>query len=1265
MSLIASAVSFEGKSFPVSFASDDSVDTVRQRIGAVLDRHPDRLFIQLDVQLPKDYYQEPRAWERLFWRLALPSTATSTSAQLMRLYTQGEIETGVSRDDWEGLTKLRVRSEGFRERRIFGVEEAQSLVLPVPPDATIAAEVPPARVPLPQATRIVSSIHPFPISAFHAVEIPEAGDAAIRNVYAPYLRVGTPQRLPAESVRAHNAQFETWKKLTALPAPKQTGVHITRARWLIPWVRTDLGDAVRARFEEILYGMTVSKDTPYIGLFTNREYGMQHKFWEPASRDTSVWTAWIQSTRPQRNRPTLLLYRGEDRSNFDRLAVTSTGIMATVYRTGTKTTDLDTHQHAMREWIESLDALMPFVDPLDLDTWELQEVFAEAMYPKTTEEPDLRRLPCLAPLFVEAYPVFRLLRADKTDRDLTDLDVAILQALKRDIATTAEDLAESLHISAADAARRLEDLRGRVQEDPSILTQELDVMPRLEVSGNKILLQHAVDLERIVNYANLLRYVLTGKGAELDAVCPPRVEREAPVAAVAPTVPTEPEMPALEAVDDDLAAYLDQMGSARAPVDPTFNYYTARLRTADPDTFDLTYPRKCESKRQVLLMTPEQQEKWKDTEYDVSTFPPGETLEIPSGVAVCPEYWCMRDEIPLRKSQLKDDKCPVCGGKVRAEKSTESISAAPVIARDAEYKSPRFLKDASSKNGQGMPCCYMTTKTAAKVLAPKAPDEGPAEPYYVMGANKVLPPMRAAYLPEELAKRLRVNTGFYRELRRENNRIKEGMRGIFRLGMARPSKTLGTLLKMRFPHPRDSVPKLLQCAFVRTWRSPKDDEGGKFEEALMPYIPDAEARATMARLMAGVSSAYENGTLTTLQELEYVALVGGFPVYRVDVETMTVSCGFWTQYFGEGKTAIAVVDAGASVDLLAFGTRRGDMEWKVDLSDTKAFPPSVVQTLKEATRKACATPLPSAQDATQAAMRIGLVPGAPVVVDPTGYAQAIWAPKKYVLPMRPDVVIPASETRRVGYSDMTDDDLPTYADERAALEKAAPVNPGFAWKRDVFDTEGQRVEIETASGLRVPVVAEKIDGAHVAEEVLKTIRRSREAELITGKPNAKDVAKAAEISYEAEVLDFLMFLLSKDVAKDDYRTLRLALESGSRERLAPELKKWYAVVAHEMSVTNPEMFVRKVRQPCGQFETETTCTGVCGWKDGKCKVRVDRNDQFFQRLLGAMVGNTKQRAMVLDGRASPFFSTVLYLEMPNERFLTDAQIKWEKTQAAE
>jgi hypothetical protein len=43
--------------------------------------------------------------------------------------------------------------------------------------------------------------------------------------------------------------------------------------------------------------------------------------------------------------------------------------------------------------------------------------------------------------------------------------------------------------------------------------------------------------------------------------------------------------------------------------------------------------------------------------------------------------------------------------------------------------------------------------------------------------------------------------------------------------------------------------------------------------------------------------------------------------------------------------------------------------------------------------------------------------------------------------------------------------------------------------------------------------------------------------------------------------------------------------------------------------------------------------------------------------LNVLVENSKQRAVVLDGRSTPFFSTILYMELPNEVILTDETVK--------
>jgi hypothetical protein len=60
---------------------------------------------------------------------------------------------------------------------------------------------------------------------------------------------------------------------------------------------------------------------------------------------------------------------------------------------------------------------------------------------------------------------------------------------------------------------------------------------------------------------------------------------------------------------------------------------------------------------------------------------------------------------------------------------------------------------------------------------------------------------------------------------------------------------------------------------------------------------------------------------------------------------------------------------------------------------------------------------------------------------------------------------------------------------------------------------------------------------------------------------------------------------------------------------------------------------------------------LCGWHKKTCKIKVKPivdKTQILVRLTKTLKDNTKQRALVLDGRLSPFFSTILYLEMPHE-----------------
>ena len=64
-------VPLEGSTTILSFFSDDTIELVRQHVALAKQTHPDRLFIQVQVELPKTYYSSnPKRWMDLFFRLS-------------------------------------------------------------------------------------------------------------------------------------------------------------------------------------------------------------------------------------------------------------------------------------------------------------------------------------------------------------------------------------------------------------------------------------------------------------------------------------------------------------------------------------------------------------------------------------------------------------------------------------------------------------------------------------------------------------------------------------------------------------------------------------------------------------------------------------------------------------------------------------------------------------------------------------------------------------------------------------------------------------------------------------------------------------------------------------------------------------------------------------------------------------------------------------------------------------------------------------------
>jgi hypothetical protein len=1253
-----------------SFFEDDTIETVRQSIALAVNSHPDRLFLEVHASLPKDYYMNPQHWGDLFARLSFDGRTVSAAS--LKVYTSqtrpgtGMVEQDVTLEQWnayaEALRPLFDPDTDISEWRILGVEDVKSFVLPLPPQ-----DLPQLRAvnrPIPQTQSLFETFHPYEVTEIRATVVPEGASPSVKLNYFPRLRADTPPTIASlrESLETSRAQLQ---QLLDLEVPKHESVSIVRAKWYIPLVSTRI-TAPRTRFEQIFYGMTVSKETPYVGYFTAKTETTRHKFYVPDPKaktpvlDVPMWKSWTATTQPQRRRPTLLLYRGTSRTSFDRIAVTDKDITVDIRREKDSKETLEEMAAGAYAWMQTLDALVPFVALSDLETprWELSELSVVATYPKEIREFDMLRFPCLQSIFGYQNDTFRLLRADHASEDISPRDLQALQILTQDDADRSpETLADQMNIPLAEAQEIFAGLVDRLED--LNLERTLKAYPTIKFTPKEVLLKFVTNLDRTLHYADILRHVLTSDAEDVDAICPKRMESVAAKVAV----PQQDLQLGEEFVaDDDFNALLgfepepegaapiaDESVEETAPARTrkirvqsrtvgTYNYFNNRLQSFDPETFDKSiFPSKCDKPRQPIVLTPADKTRV-GAEYDFSGASEDERMELqaPDGTAICPPYWCMRDEIPLREDQLILDgegqpRCPMCEGKVRTSDTLDTTEY-PVIKRDAMAKYPDYLKQVSTLNKRKIPCCFQTPRAKTEVLAPK--EEGT----YVLDATTMaIPALRFAYLSPELAERLNVKTSYAGSVKK--GRLGAGETDIFRVGLGRPSKTLPVLLndKTAILRPRDAREKLLECSFVRTW---KGRGAGDTE---------------LDRIVSSIDQAYQNGDLTLLEELEYVTTFLQCEVIRVDTQSGDVLCGFWSERVGASSRTIAVLDTSLLAQVSRVKEKKSYKSEFVSDLRAPAFK-ATLPLLRDLHSKACSITAPRIADAIAELQAKGKA-DYQVILDPFKRIQAVLVPGEILLPVQPTSAPPDRGVPvRAGYADLREDELPTRDSAKAFL--ADTKHAMFKVRSEVGDLDGRVVELELVSGLRVPI--QPVDGQAEVRELIQTIRKDKEETLVDGVVNAADKKVADDVSYASEIYEFLLYSLSKDLQTEEYDALRTSVKTKSTT-LLKDLEKWFKAEAYEDTTKSPVEFVNKVRTPCGQLTDKDKCTSssLCGWKTekgkGVCKIRVKPvvdKQQVLRRMATTLRDNEKQRALVLDDRMSPFFSTLLYLELPHELITT-------------
>ena len=1242
-----------GSSTILSFFPDDTIETVRQHVALAKNTHPDRLFIQIQVELPKDYYStNPKRWMDLFFRMSygkniIKKEILEAYVSYIRLGT-GVSPRDVTLEDWKSVDEFLIPlfdpPSDFKEWRILGVAEDKSVILPIP---VKEVNLPEAFRPVPSRQVLFDSVHREECVSIMAEELDTDSDM-IRQVYFPFFQSSTPPNIENLRIPLNTAHTQL-KSLLKLKAPKPTHTAILRAKWYIPLISTHF-TAPRTRFEQIFYGLTVSPETPTISFFTSKSETTRHKFYveDPKRKepliDLPMWKAWTSNTQPQRRLPTLLLYRGKSRISFDRIAITSKDITISTWRSKDSKETLEELQETTLNWLKSLDAVMPFLveTDLDLSRWVLNDMTAIVSYGKEISEFDMRRFGCLQNVFGFQDNTFRLVRADHP----SNIPLEVLRAYA--VLQKGDRLETELGVSPEEASVLTEKVKALEEDENFNLEKATSGYPTITFSSKDVMIKFVTNLDRVLDYASLLRYVLTSDKAEVNEVCPRRLEAvEATVGIASQNVEIEDEfdMSAFAEDIEDAAAQPEETSNVAPPMaskimkvmkggpQGTLGYFNNRILKIDPNLIDDEYTKKCEKLTQVVILTPADQARI-PPEYNYSTAPENEKMQVDKGIAICPQYWCMKDEIPLAEDQLvlgEDGKhCPVCDGKVRITEK-EDAREFTVIKRKGDYKYPDYKEPSEkSTSKKKVPCCYRKPAGKSAVLS----SETPTDDYYVLASGKI-PALRIAYIPETLTRRISVKTNYLKTC--PKNRIEASASDMFRVGMGLPRETLPTLLddKRSIPSPTNAKDQIIQCSFFRTWK-----ELG-------------EGDTPIDRIVDGIDRAYKQKILTVMDEIEYVSLILDCRVMRIDTQTNTMSCGFWTDKTSPRSRTIVLLDT----DILAKVTRRkGNVGSKfVYTVDIKQFEDETKKTLQGLYASACSSSVPTFKDAENELL-LKNISEYEVILDPFKRVQAIFVPQEVLLPIQPvSLEVPIGVRQRLSYADIQDAELPSSKTLAQFLDGTK--HSGFKKVKALYGATGYYSEFMLESGFRALFRPEESEEEDDVLEVLQTIRDPYTEEiLVHAEPNRADLKLATEISYSSEVFEFLMFSLSNDLQTDEYESLRESIKNPGPD-LMKQLKVWLDTQAYWDSVNEPVQFVNKVRTPCGQMEKDNCKKStLCGWHQNTCKIKVKPivdEKQILVRLVKTLKENTKQRALVLDGRLSPFFSTILYLEMPHELITTN------------
>lgn len=725
---------------------------------------------------------------------------------------------------------------------------------------------------------------------------------------------------------------------------------------------------------------------------------------------------------------------------------------------------------------------------------------------------------------------------------------------------------------------------------------------------------------------------------------------------------------------DDEPEIISQSGS-------THKYILRRLEERDKKRFIYKakspsdrYPKICSQERQPISYTPTE---WNMIQTDgVKSKFIKRYLEDPekyvleddemSNKYICPEYFCITDEIPLDESDLDSGKCPICGGKIIPDLPSEKLSKLDfieysVLAKNRIAKFPRMNSKTLKKDfHMALPCCYDSFKKSDEKKRTSKLEQD-----YILGDDKF--PLdqdkkRFGLLPKEVEDFLGISsvgifgTGLQRIM-------KVGTKALLR--MSRPNPVVMNTVKEIF---NDINPKYTDEEFLKifgelnngnliriygeNWSEdhPKREE---FNEWASEVGIDKDNKRVF-KIWTGAKIYRHkifNENLPITHVWDFMQLISGSKLlvlhYNGAGNPVSLRCPPMGALF-DGYGYILFFEKDGIYEQIVLGHReRTAFKYENIIIPDKLKDSGFNIDLPLSVWSSCR---PYSSESPTWYIKPSLISEYfeedVFIIDPYSRIVAIQDSSNNLYPYYPTSV-PAYNTNAIQYG-YEYETLPDAVEEYNALIDAEEFQKPHSWI--VIDREPKMiVAIETVSMLRVPVKPRPMS-SNIPKlgEILLDSYNMNEDMILAFPDKPTSVAVLDKVKRDDQIRDWVLYQFSEYLKVNEKNRVMIESAKVVNKAVKDIIGVW--IMENISPLQSRENVIPKLKNVCSSL-SENNCSGACVFDKGTCKISTHGTEltqmDILEWILYSVFEDPKKRYLILNGEY-PKVSSMLYWEMPNE-----------------